>query len=101
MRVCFDASRKQDGYPCFNQCMRKGPDCYVNNLLSVIILFRYGRLGCAADISKFHNSVYLEEKDMIHMQRFCWRDLQTDQKPSVNDVVVNNFGVKPANYIAT
>ena len=100
LRVCFDASRKQGGYPCFNQCMRKGPDCYVNNLLSVIILFRYGRVGCAADISKFHNRVYLEEKD-IHMQRFYWRDLKTDQKPSVYAVVVNNFGVTAANCIAT
>ena len=100
LRVCFDASRKQGGHPCFNQCVRKGPDRYINNLLSVIIQFWYGRIGCAADISKFHNRVHLEEKD-IHMQRFFWRDLKTDQKPSVYAVAVNNFGVKPANCIAT
>ena len=72
----------------------------MNNILSVLIGFRNGRVGCAADISKFHNRVYLREKD-IHMQRFYWRNLQTDTKPSVYAVAVNNFGVKPANCIAT
>ena len=100
LRVCFDASRKQNRHPSMNDCLFKGPDRFMNNLLSVIIGFRNGRVGCAADISKFHNRVYLDEKDM-HMQRFYWRDMKTDQKPSVYAVQVNNFGVKPANCIAT
>ena len=69
LRVCCDASRRQGGYPSINDCVHKGPDRFINNILSVWIGFRNGRVGCAADISKFHNQVYLEEPDM-HMQRF-------------------------------
>ena len=69
IRVCFDAARRQSRHPSMNDCLLKGPDCFMNNLLSVIIGFRNGRVGCVADISKFHNCVYLGEKD-VHMQRF-------------------------------
>ena len=100
LRVCFDASRRQGGYPSMNECLRKGPDRFLNNILSVQICFRNGRVGCVADISKFHNQVYLEEPD-IHMQRFLWRFMDTTRKPQVFAVQCNNFGVKPANCIAT
>ena len=80
LRVCFDFARKQCGAPSFNDCLDKGPDLYVNNLLSVILGFRNGRVGCVADITKFHNQVELVEEDM-HMQRFFWRDLKTDEPP--------------------
>ena len=61
VRVCFDASRKQGGYPSMTDCLFKGPDRFVNNLLSVILGFRNGRVGCTADVSKFHNRVFLVE----------------------------------------
>ena len=100
-RVCFDASRKQgSNRTCLNDCLMKGPDRFLNNLLSVIVGFRNGRVGAAADIAKFHNQVYLTEEDM-HMQRFLWRRLDFDAKPVTYAVRVNNFGVKPANCIAT
>ena len=38
LRVCFDASRKQCGCPSLNDCLMKGPDRFLINLLSVIIL---------------------------------------------------------------
>ena len=100
VRLCFDASRRQGGYPSLNDCLMKGPERFMNNLLSVLIGFRNGRIGCAADISKFHNRVYLTDKDM-HMQRFLWRDMKIDLQPQTYAVCVNNFGVKPANCIAT
>ena len=100
LRVCFDAARKQGGFPSFNSCLLKGPDRFLNNLLSVIVGFRNGRVGAAADISKFHNRVRLIEKD-IHMQRFLWRGMNKDVEPQTYAVAVNNFGVKPANCIAT
>ena len=100
LRVCFDAARKQCGCPSMNDCLCKGPDRFMNNLLSVILNFRNGRIGCAADIKKFHNQVHLFDKD-IHMQRFLWRDMDTTKPPQTYAVVVNNFGVKPANCIAT
>ena len=100
LRICFDASRKQGGYPCLNSCLFKGPDRFINNILSVLMGFRNGRVGAVADISKFHNQVRLIEKD-IHMQRFLWRGMDKSIPPRTYAVVVNNFGVKPANCIAT
>ena len=53
-----------------------------------------------ADIKKFHNQVHLVEKD-IHMQRFLWRGMKENIPPHVYSMIVNTFGVKPANCIAT
>ena len=100
LRVVFDASRKQGGYPSLNDCLDKGPDRFLNSLLSVVLGFRNGRVGAVADIKKFHNCVKLFLPD-IHMQRFLWRSLETDSPPKTYAVAVNNFGVKPANCIAT
>ena len=100
LRVCFDAARRQGGYPSMNECMHKGPDRFLNNLLAVLLGFRDGRVGCVADISKFHNQVYLEEED-THMQRFLWRNMDTSSEPLVYAMRVNNFGVVAANCIAT
>ena len=61
VRLCFDASRRQNGFPSMNDCLYKGPDRFVNNLLAVLLGFRNGRVGCAADIAKFHNKVFLIE----------------------------------------
>ena len=100
LRVCFDAARKQCGCPSMNDGLCKGPDRFVNNLLSVILGFRNGRVGCVADIKKFHNQVHLFDED-VHMQRFLWRDMDSSKPPQTYAVAVNNFGVKPANCIAT
>ena len=100
LRICFDASRKQGGCPSLNSCLHKGPDRFVNNVLSVITGFRNGRVGAVADISKFHNKVRLVEEDWM-MQRFLWRGMDRSVAPRTYAVVVNNFGVKPANCIAT
>ena len=80
VRLCFDASRRQNGFPSMNDCLYKGPDRFVNNLLAVLLGFRNGRVGCAADIAKFHNKVFLIEKD-VHMQQFLWRDMELDESP--------------------
>ena len=100
LRLCFDAARRQGGCPSMNECIHKGPDRFLNNLLAVLLGFRNGRVGCVADISKFHNQVYLETAD-IHMQRFLWRNMDTSVAPAVYAVRVNNFGVVAANCIAT
>ena len=98
LRVCFDASRKQGGNMSLNDCLYKGPDRYMNDLLSVIVGFRNGRVGAVADVSKFHNQVHLVPED-IHMQRFLWRNMETDREPDTYAVAVNNFGITSANCI--
>ena len=44
-RVCFDASHHQAGYPSLNDCLRKGPDRFMNKLLSVQLCFYNGCVG--------------------------------------------------------
>ena len=100
LRVVFDASRKYGSDPTFNECVAKGPDNFVNNLLSVCIGFRNGRVAAAGDLKKFHNQVRLVIED-VHMQRFFWRGMKTDQPPKVYAVTCNNFGVSSANCIAS
>ena len=80
LRICFDASRKQGGRVSMNDCLYKGPDRFMNNLLSVCLGFRNGRVAAAADLSKFHNQVRLVPSD-VHMQRFLWRGMQTKEHP--------------------
>jgi hypothetical protein len=99
-RICFDASRRQCGGPSMNECLYKGPDRYLNNLMSVILGFRNGRVAAVADISKFHNQVHLVSED-VHMQRFLWRWMKTEEPPTTFVIPVNYFGVTPANTIAT
>ena len=83
-----------------NDCLYKGPDRFMNNLLSVSLGFRNGLVAAAADLSKFHNQVRLVPED-IHMQRFLWRDLRVNEPPLTYAVTRNNFGVTAANCIAT
>ena len=76
VRICFDASRPQGGGPSLNAILAKGPDCFLNNLASVIIRFRNGVVGIKGDVSKMYNSVMLERKDAF-LQCFLWRDLDS------------------------
>ena len=76
-RVCFDGARSQCGYPSFNKHLYKGPDHFLNNLFGVLLGFCNGCVGGVADLKKFHNQIYLVNED-IHMQRFIWRDMNTE-----------------------
>ena len=100
VRICFDASRPQGGGPSLNAILAKGPDCFLNNLASVIIRFRNGVVGIKGDVSKMYNSVMLERRDAF-LQCFLWRDLDSSVEPLTYQVVANNIGVKPAGCIAT
>ena len=98
VRICFDASRPQGGGPSLNAVLAKGPDCFLNNLASVIIRFRDGVIGIKGDVAKMYNSVLLEREDAF-LQCFLWRDLDLSAEPTTYQVVVNNIGVKPAGCI--
>ena len=99
-RLVFDAARRQCGHPSMNECIMKGPHRFMNDLGSVLLGFRNGRVAAVADLRKFHNQVYLFDKD-IHMQRFLWRSMKSEEPPKHMAVTVNNFGVTAANCIAT
>ena len=96
----FDASKKQVGRLSMNDYSYKGPDRVMNNLLSVCLGFRNGRVAAAADLSQCHNQVRLVPAD-VHMQRFLWGGMHKEEPPKTLAVIVNIFCLKPANCIAT
>ena len=82
-----------------NDCLYKGADRFMNNLLTVCLAFRTGHVAAAVDLSKFHNQVRLVPTD-VHIQRFLRRKMQKEEPKKTLAVIVNNFGLKPANCIA-
>ncbi len=100
VRICWDAKRTQGGGPSMNSLLFKGPDNLVNDLARVLIGFRFGRLAAMCDIKKMHNRVLLEIEDTF-MQLFKWRFLEKEAKEKIFSILVNPFGVSPANTIAT
>ena len=63
-----------------NSYWAKGPDGYMNNLLSVLLKFRENRIGIVGDIKKMYNSVYIKELDQ-HVHRFLWKNMDTNKTP--------------------
>ena len=61
--LVFDGSRPQGGGPSLNELLAKGPDCYLNNLVSVLIGFRDGRYAAKGDVKKMFNAIKLVESD--------------------------------------
>ena len=78
----------------------QGLECFINDVLSVVIGFRNGRVRYAADLSKFHNQVILTTPD-THVQRLLWRDCDTNCEPESYVFKVNNLGVRSAHCITT
>ena len=100
VRICWDASRLQAGGPSMNSLLYKGPDNMVNDLAAVLLSFRYGREASVCDVQKMHNKVRLEVEDTF-MQLFKWRGLAMNEPEKIYSILVNTFGVSPANAIAT
>ena len=78
--VVFDASRQQEGGPSLNQLLAKGPDRYLNNLATVITMFRAGRFVALGDIKKMFNAVELAYRDTF-LQCFLWRGMDDSKEP--------------------
>ena len=71
-RIVFNAARKERGGFSFNDCLYKSPDRFMNNLLSVLLGFRNGRVAAVADLKIFHNQVHLVKED-AHAEVFMGR----------------------------
>ena len=98
VRLVFNSSAKFKGLS-LNDCLAKGPDCYNNNLLGMLIRFRENPIVLIGDIRKMYNSVLLEELEM-HMHRFLWRDCDSSRKPDIWVITRVNLGDKPSGTIA-
>lgn len=83
-----------------NSCLAKGPDCYMNNLIGVLLRWREEQVALVGDIRKMFHSIRLKPLEQ-HCHRFLWRDLKTDQDPDVYIMTRVNMGDTPAPAIST
>ena len=98
VRIVWDSSHQSEGQS-LNDFLAKGPDAYMNTLMSVLLQFREDRVGIAGDIRKMYNSISLRENDQ-HMHRFLYRTDST-KPPDTYAITVVNIGDKPSGAIAT
>ena len=65
----------------------------------VILHFREKEVAVTADISKMYHPVLIPEEDR-HVNRFLWRNLETNRPPDIYAMNVLTFGDKPAPAMA-
>ena len=99
VRIVFDSSHTFQGHS-LNSFLAKGPDAFMNNLLTVWLRFRENLVGIVGDIRKMYNSVYIKELEQ-HVHRFLWRNLQATKQPDIYVITAVNIGDRPSGTIAT
>ena len=98
VRIVFNSSQKYKGVS-LNSCLAKGPDCFNNNLLGMLIRFRENSTILIGDIRKMYNTVHLEELEQ-HMHRFLWRECDSTRRPDIWVITRVNLGDRPSGTIA-
>lgn len=99
VRIVFNSSQVCQGMS-LNSCLAKGPDCYMNNLIGILLRWREEQVALVGDIRKMFHSIHLKPLEQ-HCHRFLWRDLETDQEPDVYVMTRVNMGDTPAPAIST
>ena len=99
VRIVFNSSQAYKVIS-LNSCLAKGPACYMNNLIGILLRWREEAVALVGDIRKMFNSVYLKELEK-HCHRFLWRDLEVDRPPDVYVMERVNMGDTPAPAIST
>ena len=96
-RIVFNSSASFQGCRINDYCT-KGPDL-LNNLLRVTLRFRANEVAVTGDISKMYHRVRIPEQDQ-QVQRYLWRNMETNREPDVYVKTVLTFGDKPAPAMA-
>ena len=99
VRIVFNSSQVCKGIS-LNSCLAKGPDCYMNNLLGILLRWREEQVALVGDIRKMFNSVHIKPLEQ-HCHRFLWRDLETERDPDIYMMTRVNMGDTPAPAIST
>jgi hypothetical protein len=99
VRIVFNSSQVSQG-KSLNSCLAKGPDCYMNNLIGILLRWRERQVAMVGDIKKMFNSIHLKPLEQ-HCHRFLWRNLQSDRDPDVYVMTRVNMGDTPAPAIST
>ena len=99
VRIVFNFSHVSQGIS-LNSCLAKGPDCYMNNLIGILLRWREEQVTLVGDIRKMSHSIHLKPLEQ-HCHRFLWRDLETDREPDGYVMTRVNMGDTPAPAIST
>ena len=98
-RIVFNSSQVYKGVS-LNNFLYKGPDCYMNNQLGILLRWREDHVAVVGDICKMYNSVYLETMEQ-HCHRFLWTNLKFGSEPEIYVMTRVNMGDRPAGSIST
>lgn len=90
VRIVFNSSQVHKGVS-LNSVLAKGPDCYLNSLVGVLLRWREEEVALVGDIKKMFNSVHMKPIEQ-HCHRFLWRDMDPNKKPDVYVMTRVNFG---------
>ena len=99
VRIIFNSSQVYQGMS-LNSSLAKGPDCYMNNLIGILLHWRVEQVALVGDIRKMFPSIHLKPLEQ-HCHRFLWRDLETDQEQDVYVMTQVNMGNTLAPAIST
>ncbi len=89
-RVVFDASAKTPSGTSLNDCLLKGPNM-IQDMLALLVRFRYHRIVLAADVTRMYLCVSLREQDRNYLC-FFWRSSESDPL-QVYRLTKTGFGV--------
>ncbi len=99
VHIVFNSSQVYNGVS-LNSCLAKGPDCYMNNQIRILLRWREEAVALVGDIRKMFNSVHLNDLEK-HWHRFFWHNFEVDRPPDVYVMQRVNMGDTPALAIST
>ena len=97
LRVVFDAAAEFEG-ASLNKALLSGPDV-TNNLVAVLLRFREGNVGVAADVEAMFHQIRVRKEDQSAL-RFLWWTSSFENYPDVYNMQVHIFGAASSPCIA-
>ena len=97
VRIVFDAAAEYEG-TSLNKNLLSGPDM-TNSLVSVLLRFRQGTVGIAADIEGMFHQIRVREEDQDSL-RFLWWTNSYEDPPDVYVMQVHIFGAASSPCVA-
>ena len=97
VRIGFDAAAEYEG-TSLNKNLLIGPDM-TDSLVSVLLRFRQGTIGIAADIEGMFHQIRVREEDQDSL-RFLWWTNSYEDPPDVYVMQVHIIGAAPSPCVA-
>ncbi|XP_064638270.1 uncharacterized protein LOC135494288 [Lineus longissimus] len=94
--VVFDGSMRGHEGNSLNDTLLPGP-ALQPDLPGVLMRFRRHKVALTADVEKMFLNIKMRELDR-DMQRFLWRELNTEKEPDVNRLTTVTFGLSPSPF---